>query len=273
MSNEITTRCAGMTWKQVRNAGLLRELWESHGGSVTRMCRSMGWDRTGGIRYACAKFGPFVDDSTDVELPRDDRAEPSVVNSSGVKSALGNTLLKYIRRTPQVLSISELSDRFDRSPRSIVTALDEIIKAGYEVEYDAERETTALHTVATNEYKTGTLPGWGEHIVRFCALSDTHCENRCCAWDELHAVYDRCVSEGITDVIHAGNLSDGPGMFGYPGHYLDVDEGCADIYGCLHYLHDRYPVREGITTHHVSSSTCHEGWAYKIGRASCRERV
>lgn len=262
MSNEITTRCAGMTWKQVRNAGLLRELWESHGGSVTRMCRSMGWNRTGGVRDACEKFGPFVCDEPEPES-QDREEDPSIINATGLRSQLANQLLSHVRRAPQKISVLALSDRFDRSPRSVREALATIKAAGYQVELDAESDTAAIHTAPKPDYVGGSLPGWGEYTIRFCAISDTHCENLCCAWDELHAVYQRCADEGITDVIHAGNLSDGPGSLGYPSHYLEVADGCHDVYGCLKFLHDRYPRFDGITTHHISSSTCHEGWAFK----------
>jgi len=96
------------------------------------------------------------------------------------------------------------------------------------------------------------------------AISDTHCESLRCAVSEMEFVYDECLREGITDVLHAGNLFDGPGNRGFKGHNLEVRPDCQTVYQALRYVSESYPYREGVTTHFISSSTCHEGWEYRV---------
>jgi len=262
----IREQCEGLSWSEVRDLGLLPGLLGEFDGRVTGMCTAMKWQRTGGLRQACKKCqtGP-----------------PEVGGGGSAGGALNDQLRRYLQRLPRPARVDELADHFDCAPLKIRGALRELRDAGYEVDIDVEEATAAIHIDSAGSAACGTLPGWGEHVVRFCAISDTHCESRCCAWDELHAVYDRCDAEGVRDVLHAGNLSDGPGERGYRGHYLEVSEGCHQVYDCLRYLHQRYPRREGVKTHFISSSTCHEGWEFKatglnMGHAlahGCRYKV
>ena len=47
----------------------------------------------------------------------------------------------------------------------------------------------------------------------FGIVSDTHLCSRLEKLDELHTFYEICRKEGITDIIHCGDLIDGWGMF------------------------------------------------------------
>jgi predicted phosphodiesterase len=44
-------------------------------------------------------------------------------------------------------------------------------------------------------------------------VSDTHLCDKTCALDELHSFYKRCEKEGITEIVHAGDLTSGVGIY------------------------------------------------------------
>ena len=250
----------GKSWMEVRDRGLLGPLLREFDDNATIMRQAMGWSDSGHYHSAVAASRSYYDALPDeplVETVRDDAAKQPTLSSD-----LAHKIKSYLHKLPRHASVDELSDEFDRSRKTVLSVLDEIRNAGYPVEVDDDAGSVNLPSIPTAP-RIGALPGWGENVIRFCAISDTHCENKCCAWDELHAVYDRCVEEGITDIIHAGNLSDGPGDRGFKGHYQEVHSGCYKAYDCLEYLHREYPQRDGVTTHYISSSTCHEGWEFK----------
>lgn len=95
--------------------------------------------------------------------------------------------------------------------------------------------------------------------INFGLVSDTHL---CCQeerLDALHCQYDLFESEGITTIFHGGNLVDGyiPKINGSSVHETSIDGQCQ-------YVIDKYPRREGITTHFITGND-HEGWWQKEG--------
>jgi len=90
-------------------------------------------------------------------------------------------------------------------------------------------------------------------------IGDTHL---CCQEErlaELHLQYDLYASEGITTVLHAGNLVD--------GHIAKINGGSVfhtSIDGQTEYAIDNYPARKGITTYYITGDD-HEGWWMKEG--------
>lgn len=90
-------------------------------------------------------------------------------------------------------------------------------------------------------------------------VSDTHL---CCKeqrLDALHAQYDLFAAEGITTVLHAGNIVDGyiPRINGASVIVSGIDDQAL-------YVVDNYPARKGITTHFITGDD-HEGWWQKEG--------
>jgi predicted phosphodiesterase len=90
--------------------------------------------------------------------------------------------------------------------------------------------------------------------IRFGLVSDTHL---CCKeerLDVLHNAYDTFKHENISDVFHAGNIID--------GYIARLNGGSvfeSTIDGQAQYVVDKYPARDGITTHFISGAD-HENW-------------
>jgi len=95
--------------------------------------------------------------------------------------------------------------------------------------------------------------------VRFGVVSDTHLGNKHAMPEQLHEAYAVFKREGITQVYCPGNLIDGEKT--YRGQEYEIDVMGAD--NVVAYLARTWPKIPGITTYHVESSTCHEGYYVK----------
>lgn len=97
--------------------------------------------------------------------------------------------------------------------------------------------------------------GW----IQIGLVGDTHL---CCKEErlaELHTQYDLFQQEGITQVLHAGNIVDGyiPKINGGSVFETGIDGQCQ-------YTIDNYPNRPGLTTYFITGDD-HEGWWMKEG--------
>lgn len=109
--------------------------------------------------------------------------------------------------------------------------------------------------------------------VRFGIVSDTHIGNSHAMEDELQEAYAIFKREGIKRVYAPGNLLDGEKT--YRGQEYEIKVMGAD--NVVANLARVWPKVPGITTFHVASSTCHEGYYLKsagllIGKLIERER-
>lgn len=111
----------------------------------------------------------------------------------------------------------------------------------------------------------------GTTTLRFGVVSDTHFGSKYAQITYLHDFYDFCEHEGITDVYHAGDITDGlkmrPGQE-YELYVTSADEMRDDVI-------KNYPKRDGITTHFITGN--HDASLFKhvgfdIGAAIAKER-
>jgi predicted phosphodiesterase len=96
-------------------------------------------------------------------------------------------------------------------------------------------------------------------IVRFGVVSDTHIGNHHAMEEELHEAYAVFETEGIETVYVPGNLIDGEKT--YAGQEYEINVMGVD--NVVSNLARVWPRVDGITTYHVASSTCHEGYYLK----------
>lgn len=111
----------------------------------------------------------------------------------------------------------------------------------------------------------------GTREIKFAIISDTHLGSKYAQLTHLHRFYDICVKEGITDVYHAGDITDGLKM--RPGHeyelyVISADEMRDDVV-------KNYPRRPGITTHFITGNhdaSIYKHVGYDLGYAIAKER-
>ena len=100
----------------------------------------------------------------------------------------------------------------------------------------------------------------GGDVVKVGVLSCSHLGSRHQQLTFLESFYDRCVEEQISEVLHAGDVSDGDGHV-YKGHGYDIFVHGADRQ--VAYIEEKYPQREGVKTHMIAGN--HDWSFYQRG--------
>ncbi len=112
---------------------------------------------------------------------------------------------------------------------------------GYELHKNADPTLKEIH-IDADRFK-GT---WS----RFGIVGDTQLGSRYAQVTLLHEAYEFFRQEGITEVLHLGDLTDGQHM--YRGHEFELAIHGAD--NQVDYTLERYPKIDGITTHIISGN-------------------
>lgn len=111
----------------------------------------------------------------------------------------------------------------------------------------------------------------GTETIRFAIMGDTQLGSKYAQITHLHNFYDLCQKQGIKDVYHTGDITDGLKM--RAGHEYELYEISAD--GQREDVVKNYPMREGITTHFITGNhdaSLYKHVGYDIGQAIANER-
>lgn len=106
----------------------------------------------------------------------------------------------------------------------------------------------------------------GTTTIRFAIMGDTQLGSKYTQITHLHSFYDICEREGITDVYHTGDLTEGLKMrvgHEYELYAISADDMRDDVV-------KNYPMRNGITTHFITGNhdaSIYKQVGYDIGRA------
>ena len=105
----------------------------------------------------------------------------------------------------------------------------------------------------------------GTQTIKIAIMGDTQLGSKYSQITYLHEFYDICASEGIKDVYHVGDLTDGLKM--RVGHEYELYVTSAD--DMRDDVIKNYPARPGITTHFISGN--HDASIYKqVGYDICQ---
>lgn len=119
-------------------------------------------------------------------------------------------------------------------------------------------------------YHEGNWDGSSE--VRFAIVGDTHIGSKYTQLTHLHSFYDILAAQGITDVYHAGDISEGIKMrvgHEYELYEISADEMRDDIV-------KNYPKRDGVITHFITGNhdaSLYKQVGYDIGTAIANDRA
>lgn len=136
------------------------------------------------------------------------------------------------------------------------------------VSYDAVRSYIRRHkndistetkpVVVQNQEPTVHNPKWnGTTVLKFAIIGDTQLGSKYAQISHLKNFYELCASEGIKDVYHTGDVTDGLKM--RSGHEYELYKTSAD--DMVQDVIENYPRIEGITTHFITGN--HDASIYK----------
>lgn len=106
----------------------------------------------------------------------------------------------------------------------------------------------------------------GTETIRFAIIGDTQIGSKYTQLTYLHNFYDLCEEQGIKNVYHTGDITEGLKM--RVGHEYELYEISAD--DMRDDVVKNYPKREGITTHFITGNhdaSIYKHVGYDIGRA------
>jgi len=160
--------------------------------------------------------------------------------------------IKAAFKKKDVYSIEHLSTLTGCNKTNLKTAIDELIEGGHNIKIDKGNiifskiiERSKSKVIDVSELSTG--------FYKFGVTGDNHLCSRYERLDVLNALYDQFKRENITTVFNTGNWIDGEARFNKHDllvHGLDNQ---------VNYFIEKYPQREGITTHYITGDD-HEGW-------------
>lgn len=137
---------------------------------------------------------------------------------------------------------------------------------------DSKTKTVEKRVAIQNQEPEHFDANWDNTtVLKFAIMGDTQIGSKYTQLTHLHKFYDICAKEGIKDVYHTGDITDGLKM--RVGHEYELYEVSADE------MRDdvvkNYPKRDGITTHFITGNhdaSIYKHVGYDIGAAIARDR-
>ena len=200
--------------------------------------------------------------------PTSERPETPVALSPTVDDY--EWILEAVRKRGNI-SVPELADLGDCSPRKVREGLAELSSRGYQLGEVEDERGVVLHK--PNPSQNNLHPGLFEGEEQtFGVVSDTHLGSKEEALEELHVAYDVFADNEVTEVLHAGDLVAGKGIY----RTQDSEIKVFTLDSQVEYAVENYPEKDGITTHIIGGNHDLEGQAGKVGfdpvAAFARER-
>ena len=138
----------------------------------------------------------------------------------------------------------------------------------HKVEKVKETKRVAIQNLEPNVVEAS----WdGTKIIKFGLMGDTQFGSKYAQITYLHKFYELCADEGITDIYHTGDVTDGLKMrvgHEYELYAVSADEMRDDVV-------KNYPKIDGITTHFITGNhdaSLYKQVGYDIGQAIANQR-
>lgn len=158
-----------------------------------------------------------------------------------------------VSQLKNVRTIDELIYATNKSRIEVLGEIEELRLKGYDIVQVRTGDSIAytLNTKITSSYLEYKHYQDVDKVIRIGIVSDTHMGSIFFQKTYLHMAYDDFKKNGVTNVYHAGDISDGmysnrPGSI-YELYALGYDQQLEDIVA-------NYPQREGITTYFITGN-------------------
>ena len=177
-----------------------------------------------------------------------------------VKGDIDNEWLLSILKRKEDYSVEEIADMADVPPKKVREALQALSEQGFRVSDESNGRGVVLSKVAPDKHNIHAGLFSGREQI-FGVVSDTHLGSQEEALEELHLAYDMFAKEGITNVLHSGDLVCGRGIFRGQDNEIRV----YTVDDQVQHAVDNYPKKDGITTHIIAGNHDVEGDAGRVG--------
>jgi len=155
-------------------------------------------------------------------------------------------------------TIVDIADALDRGPRQITNMVKHLKARGYNIEVaDGDIQKFYLSKeIRPSEPVTINIDNFFKGgRIKIGAVSDTHLGSIYERLDVLNALYDIFQREGISMVLHGGNIIEGEARW----NKFELRDEAHGLEDQIKYFIEHYPQRDGITTYFICGDD-HEGW-------------
>lgn len=128
--------------------------------------------------------------------------------------------------------------------RTIKKVIDQLREQGYIFDETEDGRIVKATRILDGEGRIDLRPLLGTEYLHFGVVSDTHLGSKKERLTELETTYDRFQTEGVKIVLHAGDITEGVGV--YRGQEYEVHKQGQDEQ--IEYAIQSYPKRTGIKT-------------------------
>lgn len=167
-------------------------------------------------------------------------------------------LIDALKKAGDHAPVERLADLADVSPRKVREAAARLAGSGFRI--DLGDSNVSLNRVVPDRINLHADLFAGDTVL-LGIVSDTHLGANEQALDELHLAYEMFAAEGITDVLHAGDITTGMDIF--KGQDAEVHVHTLDE--VRDYCVEHYPSATGITTRLIGGNHDLEGSAGRVG--------
>lgn len=187
------------------------------------------------------------------------------------QTELKELTLKFAAPNKRILTVAkQVAAVFDVDYKTIYSKVRGYIRRAKDKPIQPAKEEKRV--VIQNQEPSSHKSVWdGTKTLKIAIMGDTQMGSKYTQLTHLNNFYDICKEEGIKDVYHTGDITDGLKM--RVGHEYELYAVSAD--DMIEDVVKRYPKRDGITTHFITGNhdaSIYKQVGYDVGNAITRQR-
>lgn len=187
------------------------------------------------------------------------------------QTELKELTLKFAAPNKRILTVAkQVAAVFDVDYKSIYSKVRGYIRRAKDKPIQPAKEEKRV--IIQNQEPSSHKSVWdGTKTLKIAIMGDTQMGSKYTQLTHLNNFYDICKEEGIKDVYHTGDITDGLKM--RVGHEYELYAVSAD--DMIEDVVKRYPKRDGITTHFITGNhdaSIYKQVGYDVGNAIARQR-
>lgn len=183
------------------------------------------------------------------------KVEPQRAHFKDTLEGLDTLEERLLSRLKRKVELSAIAHLLRASEDEILASVAKLQLNGYSgVKIWKEGGKTFIqHLKKTKEQKRDFIRPWDNSVrtIKIAIIGDTHYGSKYALEEELEAAYDHFKAEGITEVYHGGDLTEG---FKQARMHTFMGNKAIGFSDQLEYTVKNYPKREGITTYVISGN-------------------
>ena len=152
------------------------------------------------------------------------------------------------------MTVKQLANYFKTTEGKVQESIEFLRAKAFRVRYYEAEKTYKIHSKPITERATSISDREVKGELKIGIVSDTHLCSKYARIDLLSQMYEIFKKEGVTEVIHGGNLMDG-----FQEGINSNDVHTHTLEGQVQYTMENYPSIDGIKTYFISTD-CHSGW-------------